>query len=89
MADADAPAKRPGYVLRVLIALDQLLNALFGGDEDETMSSRLAKDRLRGRTIGCVLCAILDAIDRDHCARSLERDRGKRPGQYDSPADPA
>lgn len=71
------------YIFNILIALDQLLNAIFGGDPDETMSSRLGKDRDRGRIVGCVLCKILDIFDPDHCTKSIERDRGKRPGQYD------
>lgn len=40
--------KRP-YLLRVLIALDDLVNALiFNGDPQETMSSRLGKKMLKG-----------------------------------------
>ena len=74
-----------GYAARIFVALDQLLNTIFGGDEDETMSSRLGKDARRGRFVGCVLCGILGLIDRNHCEKSIERDRGKLPGQYDLP----
>lgn len=72
-----------GYLARVFVALDQLLNALLGGDEDETISSRIAKDKRRGRKFACVLCKILDWIDKDHCEKAIERDEGKRPGQYE------
>ena len=73
------------YLINILVALDQLLNTIFGGDPDETMSSRAGKDRDRGRIVGCILCKFLDIFERDHCTKSIERDRGKRPGQYDKP----
>jgi len=74
-----------GYLARVFVALDQLANALTGGDEDETISSRLGKDKVRGRKVACVLCKLLDLIDPNHCEKAIERDRGKKPGQYDPP----
>jgi hypothetical protein len=73
------------YFRRLFVASDQLLNVIFGGDEDETISSRIAKDHRRGRKFACVLCQILHWIDPHHCEKSLERDEGKRPGQYDRP----
>ena len=73
------------YFRRLFVAADQLLNVVFGGDEDETVSSRIAKDRRRGRKFACVLCRILDWLDPDHCEKAIERDEGKRPGQYDDP----
>jgi hypothetical protein len=73
------------YFRRLFVAADQLLNVIFGGDEDETISSRIAKDKRRGRKFACVLCKILDWIDPHHCEKAIERDEGKRPGQYDRP----
>ncbi len=73
------------YFRRLFVVLDQLLNVIFGGDEDETISSRIAKDRRRGRKFACFLCRILDWLDPDHCEKAIERDEGKRPGQYDDP----
>ncbi|MEN9419810.1 MAG: hypothetical protein RI988_3431 [Pseudomonadota bacterium] len=73
------------YFRRLFVAADQLLNVILGGDEDETISSRIAKDRRRGRKFACVLCRILDWIDPHHCEKAIERDEGKRPGQYDHP----
>ena len=75
-----------GYAARVFVAIDQLLNALLNGDEDETLSSRLGKDARRGRYVGCVLCKLLDLIDKNHCEKAIERDEGKRPGQYNPPS---
>jgi len=38
-------AKAKRYILNVLIALDQLLNALLGNDPDETISSVAGKNK--------------------------------------------
>jgi hypothetical protein len=73
------------YFRRLFVSVDQLLNVIFGGDEDETISSRIAKDTRRGRKFACFLCRILDWLDPDHCEKAIERDEGKRPGQYDDP----
>ena len=62
---------------KLAIAHDQLANTAFGGDEDETISSRAAKARLAGERWGCVLCKLLDKLDPGHCARSIEHDEGK------------
>lgn len=60
----------------VLLALDQLLNALLSGDPDETLSSRAGRARDRGERWGCILCGLLDRLDRRHCAKSNEGDEG-------------
>ena len=73
------------YFRRLFVAFDQLLNAVFGGNEDETISSRIGKDARRGRKFACVLCQILHWLDPHHCEKAIERDRGKRPGQYEPP----
>lgn len=60
----------------ILIAIDQAVNAYFGGDAGETISSRAAKQahkrgwRLLGR--------ILDKIDPGHMARAIIDDRGDK-----------
>uniref|UniRef100_E6VL50 Uncharacterized protein n=1 Tax=Rhodopseudomonas palustris (strain DX-1) TaxID=652103 RepID=E6VL50_RHOPX len=59
------------YAYRVLVALDHLLNAVLGGYPDETVSYRSATARDEGKRWGCVLCKVLDAIDRDHCTKAL------------------
>lgn len=67
------------YFLNVLIAIDQLLNALLAGDPDETISSRMGKYVVRGRGfIPCVLCKLLDIVfrEKDHCKNSIETDEG-------------
>jgi len=67
------------YLLNILVAIDQLLNTLMGGDPDETISSRAAKAALAGQRWGCVLCRWLDRLDAGHCARNIEWDEGLSP----------
>lgn len=64
-------------VFRILVALDQLGNALLGGYPDETISSRAAKAARRGTRWGCILCRLLHLIDPGHCERVIEHDEGK------------
>jgi hypothetical protein len=45
-----------------------------GGNEDETISSRAAKAKLQGKRWGCVLCKLLDKLDKNHCEKSIEMD---------------
>lgn len=69
-----AIAANPARAWRLAVAHDQLANAAFNGHEDETISSRAGKARRAGRRWGCVLCRLLDALDKDHCERSIEND---------------
>lgn len=62
------------WTLSILVAIDQFANAVLGGNPDETISSRAAKARLKGRRWGCILCGLLDRLDRDHCNRTVEWD---------------
>lgn len=61
------------YLLRVLIAGDQLLNTLAGGDPDETISDSLHRHNTEGAKFACVLCRFLDLFERDHCRKSWLR----------------
>lgn len=63
--------KAKWYVLSLLIAIDQLANALFAGYPDETVSYRSAKARSNGKRWGCILCKLLDAVDPNHCEKTL------------------
>lgn len=74
------------YMLNVLIALDQLVNAAFCGCPDETISSVLGKARRGdyGRAAAIVTAPlrwVVDVVfaalgDPDHCAASIEDDEG-------------
>jgi hypothetical protein len=59
------------------VAHDQLANAAFGGDEDETLSSRAGKAARQGKRWACVFCRLLDRIEPNHCEKSIEPDEGK------------
>lgn len=75
------------YVKRVLVALDQLVNALFCGWPDETLSSRAWRRYASGR--GSRLCRVIDTLffwDKEvrggivigHCQLSFESERQGR-----------
>jgi hypothetical protein len=60
----------------ILIALDQLINALLGGWPDETLSSRAWRWEMAGRRFWPR--RLIDGIlwwDRDHCRESYESER--------------
>ena len=67
------------YILNVLIAIDQLFNALFLGDPDETISSRLGKLERAKTTFYFTRLVIdfLDGIDSGHSYKSIEDDEGE------------
>lgn len=68
------------YLLNLLIAIDQGGNAFFGGNPDETISSRVGRAALREVRGALTLRSIIDWLflnltgERDHCANSIEWD---------------
>lgn len=62
----------PDRGFELAVSGDQLGNTATNGNPDETISSRAARARRRGRIWGCVLCGILDRIDNNHCENTLE-----------------
>lgn len=62
------------YVTRLFISIDQFFNTLLFGDEDETISARLAR-RCPGNRLCVFLCALLNLIDPDHCQKALESEK--------------
>ena len=63
------------YLKNILISIDQFINTLFGGDPDETISSRCHK--YKNRKICRFICRMLEKLDNGHCERALEKDEGK------------
>lgn len=55
---------------RLFRAFDRVGNAATGGADTETISSRADRARSEGRRWGCILCRLLDWIERDHCKKS-------------------
>ena len=76
------------WIWRVLVGIDQLLNAFFGpalnrvfgtrrfGDPDETLSSVFGKEVVSGNRRARFVCRWLNWFDRDHCEKSIEKDEG-------------
>lgn len=66
------------YVWNLLIAIDQLGNAIAGGNADETISSRIGKAKLAGdlSLAGKALDLMLDKIDSNHSIDAIEHDEG-------------
>lgn len=70
------------YTKNVLVGIDQLANALWGGDPDETISSRLGKLKRAGggridRPLPRAIDRGLDRIDPGHSIEAIEEDEGK------------
>lgn len=59
----------PAHGWQLAIAADQLANAAFNGDEDETISSRAGRHQ-KDEPWACWLCWLLDKIDPNHCEKS-------------------
>lgn len=69
---------------KAYVGEDQQWNAMTGGDEDETVSSRAARARLAGKRWGCVLCAMLDKLHENHCKLALEAEQAKHMAGIDN-----
>jgi len=63
------------YLRNVGLALDRFLNAVTGGDSNETVSLRAATRATTPppKKWACVLCKWLSlTVERDHCAKTLD-----------------
>ena len=65
-----AIATNPARAWILAVAHDQLANAATNGNEDETISSRANRGTQEGRKGWCLLCRLLDWIEKDHCKKS-------------------
>ena len=73
-------SKAKKWFWNILVGVDQLVNAILGGDPDETISSRLGKKiakKADKNNFYWVLCWLLSKIDPNHCSKSIEEDEGK------------
>lgn len=71
------------YIWNLLISFDQFINAVFGGDPDETISSRMGKwardgknDRGIKKPLYRIAHCIVELFEKDHFAKSIEEDEG-------------
>lgn len=51
--------------------IDETANVGANGKVNTTISARAARARNAGRRWGCILCRVLDWIQKDHCSSSL------------------
>ena len=72
------------YIFNLLISFDQFVNTIFGGDPDETISSRMgkwARDKRNDRGIKKyayrIANLVVELFEKDHFAKSIENDEGK------------
>lgn len=68
------------YFKNLLIAIDQLINAIFGGYCDETISAMAYRNYIHGRWWGVVLKKTIDLIfcpvEKEHCLQSYVKKYG-------------
>ena len=70
----DKDVQKRSYILRVLLAFDQLLNVLFwNGSQDETVSSHIGRRIKNGKAtwFDKKLCCLLKKMEDNHCNISL------------------
>lgn len=72
------------YFWNILISFDQFVNTIFGGDPDETISSRLGKWHRAGKdstglrhVVYQIANAVVELFQKDHFKKSIEEDEGK------------
>jgi len=65
------------YFWNILVSIDQFFNTVFGGDPDETISSRMGKHLAKHDCPFCnLMCKFLNLFEKDHCVKSIEKDEG-------------
>jgi hypothetical protein len=55
------------WLLTVLLQLDELVSAAFGGYAHETISSRFSRNASEGGLAGCIFCRLIQVVWADHC----------------------
>jgi hypothetical protein len=64
---------------RIALGYDYLSNAATGGDPRELISVRAYRAMQAGHRWGCVLCRLLDYVQKNHCAKAYEAERARTP----------
>ena len=57
---------------KIAIGYDRLMNVAFNGSVSETISARANRSKIEGKRWGCILCNLLDKIDKNHCEKSAK-----------------
>lgn len=70
--------------IQLFIAIDQLINVLFLGSADETLSARAWRTEKNGRIFGTIFRPIIDLLfawqdtnGLGHCQQAYEREKAK------------
>lgn len=63
---------------QVLVAIDQLVNTIFGGMADETISSRLYRRKLRGKPLAANIVNVIFFWQKDHCKEAYESELNRQ-----------
>ena len=78
------------HLLQILVAIDQLLNAITGGYADETLSARAYRMRAKGQPYWGWTANAIDALffwQDDHCELAYLSEVKRRqfpPGEYEA-----
>lgn len=60
------------YFKRLALAVDQLVNTIADGDEDETISSRVGRGAVKGDRLALILEWVIDLfLGKGHCRRAI------------------
>ncbi len=62
------------YVHKVLVALDQLVNVICGGHDDETISAHWERMKYEGKWLGRLGCWCLNKLEANHGHLAVEGD---------------
>lgn len=62
----------PDRAWHLIVSYDRLANATINGNGKETISSRAQRGTEEGNKSWCILCKLLDRIEKDHCLNSKD-----------------
>jgi len=74
------------YILNLIYVFDLVVNTIFLGDPDETVSSRIGKKVKAGKKCAVCdwICKFLDMIDERHCTDAIKLHEGRGSADDDS-----
>lgn len=55
---------------KIMLSADRMANTIFGGSDRETISSRSYRGQREGVKVWCILCKLLDVVEKSHCKKS-------------------
>ncbi len=77
------------YLTNIVIAVNQLANAVLNGSPDETLSARSWRTEQSGKTFGTFFRPLIDALfllalQRNHCKKAYAEERARKqlPSEY-------